>query len=46
MIANAVGDTAAARSSLDRALDLNAGFDIRQAAIARDTLKKMEPASR
>jgi tetratricopeptide (TPR) repeat protein len=38
MIANALGDRAAARTQLEKALRLNAGFDIRQAAIARQTL--------
>jgi hypothetical protein len=42
MIANALGDGAAARINLLKALELNAGFDFRQAAIARDTLGKMQ----
>jgi tetratricopeptide (TPR) repeat protein len=39
MIANALDDRAGARKQLEKALQLNAGFDIRQAAIARKTLK-------
>jgi tetratricopeptide (TPR) repeat protein len=42
MIANAVGNTDAAGKHLEKALELNAGFDFRQSAIARDTLKKMQ----
>jgi tetratricopeptide (TPR) repeat protein len=42
MIANALGDAPVARKHLLRALELNAGFDIRQAAIARQTLEKLQ----
>jgi tetratricopeptide (TPR) repeat protein len=46
MIANALGNTDAARKDLDKALALNAGFDFRQASIARDTLKKIQVDSK
>ena len=42
MIASALGDGAAARMNLLKALELNAGFDFGQAAIARDTLGRMQ----
>jgi len=45
MIANAVGDPRAARKLLGRALELNSGFDLRQAAIARTTLERMQEDS-
>jgi len=41
MIANATGDTEGARKYLKKALGLNAGFDFRQTAIARETLEKL-----
>ena len=41
MIASSMGDTGTARTQLERALALNAGFDLRQAAIARKTLEKL-----
>lgn len=44
MIANARGDRAAAKKQLEKALQLNAGFDFRQAAIARKTLQAIGPA--
>jgi tetratricopeptide (TPR) repeat protein len=46
MIAEALGDTAAARSQLERAVALNPGFDFGQAAVARNTLKKIDSASK
>jgi tetratricopeptide (TPR) repeat protein len=42
MIANALGDAAGAKKHLEKALALNAGFDFRQAAIARLTLARMQ----
>ncbi len=42
MIANARADASAAQKYLRRALELNAGFDFGQAAVARQTLEKME----
>ena len=45
MIADALGDRARARQQLEKALQLNAGFDFRQAAIARQTLDAI-PADR
>jgi len=45
MIANALGDAAGARRHLGKALGLNAGFDFRQAAIARDTVERMQADS-
>lgn len=39
MIANALGDGSTARHQLEKALQLNAGFDFRQAALARKTLE-------
>ena len=42
MIANALGDGATARMKLNKALELNAGFDFGQASIARDTLGRMQ----
>jgi tetratricopeptide (TPR) repeat protein len=41
MIANAQGDYGAARKQLSRALELNAGFDVHQAALARKTLASL-----
>ena len=38
MIANALGDRSAAKNELQKALAQNAGFDLHQAAIARQTL--------
>src|SRR5579871_164037 len=46
MISEALGDSATARKHLERALALNPGFDFGQAAVARNTLKKMESASK
>jgi len=46
MIANALGDRAAARTQLEKALRLNTGFDIRQAAIARQTLAALAPGTK
>jgi tetratricopeptide (TPR) repeat protein len=46
MIANALSNTDSARKHLDKALALNAGFDFRQASIARDTLKKIQVDSK
>ncbi len=43
MIANALGDGAGAKKQLEKALQLNAGFDFRQAAIARKTLDAIGP---
>jgi len=37
MIANSMGDTATAAKRLSQALDLNPGFDVKQASIARQT---------
>ncbi len=45
MIASARGDVARARQHLEKALELNAGFDIRQAAVAREALKRIESGS-
>jgi tetratricopeptide (TPR) repeat protein len=42
MIANALGDNVSAKKHLEKALALNAGFDIRQAAVARVTLAKLQ----
>ena len=42
MIAYRLGDAAAARSHLRKALQLNAGFDFRQAGVARNTLHEIE----
>jgi hypothetical protein len=41
MIAQALGDETRAKSYLQKALQLNAGFDIRQGAIARTTLAEL-----
>ena len=46
MIANALGDTVAAKEHLEKALRLNAGFDFRQAAVARQTLATMQMDSK
>jgi tetratricopeptide (TPR) repeat protein len=46
MIANALGNPDAARKYLDKTLTLNAGFDFRQASVARDTLKKIQVDSK
>jgi tetratricopeptide (TPR) repeat protein len=46
MIANALGDSAGVRKHLGKAMQLNAGFDIRQAAIARNTLEAIGPAGK
>ena len=46
MIANSMGDTATAKRHLQKALDLNSGFDIKQAAIARQTLEGMQANSK
>jgi len=43
MIANSLGNRAGARKQLEKALQLNAGFDFRQAAIARKALDAIEP---
>ncbi len=42
MIANSMGDAAAGRKNLRKALDLNSGFDIRQAAVARQTVEGIQ----
>ena len=42
MIANARADAAAAKQLLEQALKLNAGFDVRQAAIARKVLLSLQ----
>jgi tetratricopeptide (TPR) repeat protein len=42
MIAHALGDNGTAREQIGKALTLNAGFDIRQAAVARRTLQEMK----
>ncbi len=39
MIANALGDSAVAKKQLEKALQLNDGFDVVQATIARKTLE-------
>ncbi|MDP8981598.1 MAG: tetratricopeptide repeat protein [Acidobacteriota bacterium] len=44
MIANSLGDGTNARTYLEKALRLNSGFDIHQAAIARKTLGEMGAA--
>jgi tetratricopeptide (TPR) repeat protein len=41
MVANALGDAATAKKDLEKALGLNAGFDFRQAAVARVALARM-----
>jgi tetratricopeptide (TPR) repeat protein len=41
MIAQALGDETRAKSYLQKALQLNQGFDIRQGAIARTTLAEL-----
>lgn len=41
MIDRGLGDETAAKQHLDRALQLNSGFDIRQAAVARATLAEI-----
>jgi tetratricopeptide (TPR) repeat protein len=46
MIANALGDVTTAKKHLERALGLNSGFDIQQAADARETLKRMQSDSK
>jgi len=46
MIARAAGNEAVARDYLGRALALNPYFDLRQAAVARTTLARLEPATR
>jgi tetratricopeptide (TPR) repeat protein len=42
MAANALGDSASAKKFLAKALELNQGFDFRQAAVARLTLARIE----
>ena len=44
MIADALGDTGAAKKQLAKALELNAGFDFGQAAIARQALDRLQGA--
>ncbi|HEV2689709.1 MAG TPA: tetratricopeptide repeat protein [Bryobacteraceae bacterium] len=46
MIANALGDSAGAKKQLAKALQLNAGFDFRQAAIARHALDAISAAGK
>ena len=46
MVASALGDASTAEEHLERALRLNAGFDFRQAAVARLTLAKMQGESK
>ncbi len=46
MIANSQGDAALAKKYLEKALDLNSGFDIRQSAIARQTLEGIQANSK
>ena len=46
MITNALNDRAGARKQLEKALQLNAGFDIRQAATARKTLEAIGPGGK
>jgi tetratricopeptide (TPR) repeat protein len=46
MIANALGDGLGAKKQLEKALQLNAGFDVRQAGIARKTLEAIGPAAK
>ena len=46
MIANSMGDMATAKRHLQKALDLNSGFDIKQAALARLTLEEIEANSK
>jgi tetratricopeptide (TPR) repeat protein len=41
MISQALGDADAARTYLHKALELNPGFDVRQASRARETLATM-----
>ncbi len=42
LIANALGDCSTAKGRLERALQLNSGFDIRQRAIARAELDRLK----
>jgi len=42
MIANARAEKPASRQLLEKALKLNAGFDVRQAAIARKVLSGLQ----
>ncbi len=46
MIEQALGKVTAARENIERALDLNPGFDFRQAAIAHQALDKMREGSK
>jgi tetratricopeptide (TPR) repeat protein len=46
MIADALEDSGTAKTQLKKALELNPGFDIRQAAVARRTLQRLEGGSK